>query len=82
MLLLIANKVITTSWLKPQPPTIVQWRDRIQDVYNMEYTTAVLQMKREIFMHNWTHIKSHFNLIKIYNEHLVVFSQQALRQLF
>src|SRR4029434_304258 len=36
-LLIIANKVITSSWLKPQPPTITQWRDRIQYMYRMEH---------------------------------------------
>ena len=45
-LLLSANKVIIASWLKPQPPTITQWRDRIQEIYRMEYLTTLLQMKQ------------------------------------
>lgn len=62
VLLLIANKVITASWLKPNPPTITQWRERIQDVYNMEYT-ALLQLKADIFLNKWSFIALHFHLI-------------------
>lgn len=62
-LLLIANKVITASWLKPQPPTIVQWRDRVQEVYHMEHITAVLQLKSEAFLNNWASIVLHLHLI-------------------
>ena len=63
VLLLIANKVITASWLKPHPPTVVQWRDRIQDVYNMEHTTALLQLKADVFLNKWSPIALHFHLI-------------------
>jgi len=63
LLLLIANKAITASWLKPHPPTVAQWRDRIQDVYNMEYTTALLQLKVEVFLNKWSSIVQHFHLI-------------------
>ena len=62
-LLLIANKVITSCWLKPQPPTITQWRDRIQDMYRMEHLTALLQLKIEAFINNWSPIAIHFHLI-------------------
>lgn len=62
-LLLIANKVITASWLRPQPPTIAQWRDRVQEVYQMEYTTAVLHLKLETFINNWSPIALHLHLI-------------------
>ena len=62
-LLLIANKVITASWLKPQPPTITQWRDRIQDMYRMEHLTALLQLKTEVFINNWSPIALHFHLM-------------------
>src|SRR4029434_9118239 len=63
-LLLIANKVITSSWLKPQPPTITQWRDRIQYMYRMEHLTALLQLKTEAFINNWSPIAIHFHLIR------------------
>lgn len=32
-LLLIANKVITALWLQPQPPTIAQWKEIIQEAF-------------------------------------------------
>ena len=50
VLLLIPNKVITAPWPKPQPPTIIQWRERIRHVYNMERTTELLQLKKDIFL--------------------------------
>lgn len=30
-LLLIAKKMITVSWLKPQPPTVIQWKNKLKD---------------------------------------------------
>lgn len=62
-LLLIANKVITASWLKPHPPTIAQWRDRVQDMYHIEHVTAVLQLKLESFFSDWAGIVIHLHLI-------------------
>lgn len=41
--------MIVVSWLKPQHPTISQWRERVKDVYYMEYITAKLQLKTEMF---------------------------------
>lgn len=32
ILRLRAKKTITASWLKPQPPRIMQWRDRVKKV--------------------------------------------------
>lgn len=29
-LLLIAKKIITISWIRPQPPTITQWRQKVR----------------------------------------------------
>lgn len=53
VLLLIAKKTITTSWLKPQPPNIKQWRDRVRQVIIMEKTTARLQLKLDTFEKRW-----------------------------
>lgn len=62
-LLLIANKVITSLWLQPHPPTIAQWKERIQEVYNIESLTAFLHLKTEAFIWKWTRVVLHFHLI-------------------
>lgn len=63
ILLLIANKVITASWLKPHPPTVAQWRERIQAFYNMVHTTALLHLKADVFLKKWSPIAQHFYLV-------------------
>lgn len=63
ILLLRVKKVTTTSWLKPHPPTITQWKERIQDVYNMEYTTALLQLKADVFLNKCSSNALHSHLI-------------------
>ncbi len=54
ILLLIAKKTITASWLKPQPPSITQWRDRVKNVFVMEKITARLQLKTDLFDKRWS----------------------------
>ena len=56
ILLLIAKKMITVSWLKPQPPSISQWRERIKNVLTMEKLTAKLQLKVDTFNRKWAPI--------------------------
>lgn len=53
VLLLIAKKIITINWLKPHPPNIMQWTDRVKKVFIMEKTTARLQLKLERFERRW-----------------------------
>ncbi len=53
-LLLIAKKIITASWLKPQPPSIMQWRDRVKHVFIMKKIAATLQLKRDRFAERWS----------------------------
>ena len=48
VLLIIARKMITLSWLKPLPPTILQWQERVKRVYIMEKTTVHLRLKMDI----------------------------------
>lgn len=36
ILLLIAKETVTASWLKPEAPSIIQWRDGVTNVYIME----------------------------------------------
>uniref|UniRef100_A0A3Q0T5Q4 Uncharacterized protein n=1 Tax=Amphilophus citrinellus TaxID=61819 RepID=A0A3Q0T5Q4_AMPCI len=38
------------SWLKPQPPTVSLWKNRVREVYYMEQITAKLQMKSDTFI--------------------------------
>lgn len=61
ILLLIAKKMVTVFWLKPQPPTISQWKNKLKEVYNMEQITARLQMKMDIFMDRWSHIEKYIS---------------------
>lgn len=60
ILLLVAKKTITVSWLKP--PTVTQWREKIKDVYYMENITARLQLKTEVFLTKWSPIISFLSL--------------------
>ena len=53
ILLLIAKKTITASWLKPQPPSITEWRERVKSVFIMEKITAGLQLKSDRFDQKW-----------------------------
>lgn len=53
ILLLIAKKTITTSWLKSQPPSIMEWRERVKNVFIMEKITARLQLKSDRFDQRW-----------------------------
>lgn len=59
MLLLIAKKMITVSWLQTQPPTIAQWKNKLKEVYHMEQITARLQMKMELFKKKWSSIHNY-----------------------
>lgn len=62
ILLLTARKMITLSWLRPLPPTINQWHERLLNVYNMEKITAKLQMKYDMFLKIWVPLICHLNL--------------------
>ena len=63
ILLLVARKMITLSWLKPLPPTLQQWRERLKNVYLMEKITAKLQVKLDLFVVLWAPVISHFGWI-------------------
>lgn len=52
VLLVIAKKLITINWLKPHPPNIMQWTDKVKK-FIMERTTARLQLKLEKFKRRW-----------------------------
>lgn len=57
ILLLIAKKTITGSWLKPQPPSITEWKNRVKNVFIMEKITARLQLKTNLFDSRWLLIR-------------------------
>ena len=51
ILLLVAKKMITISWLKPQPPTVTQWRDKgclLNGKHNSKVTTIDRQVHDEM----------------------------------
>lgn len=52
-LVLIAHKMITTGWLKPQPPTLDQWTQRLKAVNVMECMTASLRLQTDIYIEKW-----------------------------
>lgn len=61
ILILIAKKMITVSWLKPQPPTVIQWKNKLKEVYVMEQITARLQMKMDLFLDKWSLIHNYIS---------------------
>lgn len=48
LLLMMARKRITICWLKPEPPTVTQWTQKIRQVYLMERLTTQLQLKTPV----------------------------------
>uniref|UniRef100_A0A087YQ60 Reverse transcriptase zinc-binding domain-containing protein n=1 Tax=Poecilia formosa TaxID=48698 RepID=A0A087YQ60_POEFO len=54
VLVLIAHKVITVNWLKPHPPTLEQWVQRLKTVNLMEDITATLRLRKDIYNKRWT----------------------------
>ena len=62
ILLLIARKMITICWLKPLPPTIHQWKERLKTVFLMEKITAKLHCRLIPFLTLWAPVINHLNL--------------------
>uniref|UniRef100_A0A3P9KVM4 Reverse transcriptase domain-containing protein n=1 Tax=Oryzias latipes TaxID=8090 RepID=A0A3P9KVM4_ORYLA len=60
ILLLVAKKMITRSWLKTSPPTLEQWLEALRKVYLMEKITAKLHLRSEMFYDLWTPVTEHF----------------------
>lgn len=54
--------MITVLWLKPLPPTILQWQERVKKVYVMEKITAHLHLKMDIFTTRWGPVSKYLNL--------------------
>ena len=56
VLLLIAYKMITVNWLKPHPPTLDQWSQRLKDVNCMEHMTANLRLQTDLYLEKWSSV--------------------------
>ena len=52
-MVLIAHKMITVNWLKPHPPTLEQWTQRLKTVNCMENITAKLQLRMDKYLQRW-----------------------------
>lgn len=60
ILLLVMRKIITLSWLKPQTPTLNQWRERLEQVYLKEKITAKLHIKTDSFLALYAPVIAYF----------------------
>jgi len=49
----LPEKTITLDWKDAKPPTVTQWRQRLNQVQTMEKMTAKLQMTLGIFTRRW-----------------------------
>jgi len=50
ILISACRKVFTRHWLLPEAPTIKEWIDIVNDIYNMEHITFALRLQKEIFI--------------------------------
>ena len=53
-MMLIAHRIITANWLRPHPPSVDQWTQRLQAGNCMESLTASLRLQRDIYLAKWT----------------------------
>lgn len=61
ILLMTARKMVTIYWMNPQPPTIVQWKQKLREVYVMEALTAKLQLRSDAFGRRWLPIERYLS---------------------
>jgi len=54
ILISACRKVFTRHWLLPEAPTIKEWIDIVNDIYNMEHITFALRLQKEIFIKYWS----------------------------
>lgn len=47
------KKTISRHWLAPEAPTIKEWIDIVNDIYNMEHITFSLRLQKEKFVKFW-----------------------------
>ena len=53
ILISACRKVFTRHWLLPEAPTIKEWIDIVNDIYNMEHITFALRLQKEKFIKFW-----------------------------
>lgn len=53
ILLTSARKAVTRRWLKPEPPSLTEWMDIVQEIFTMEKMTFTLRLKEEKIMDKW-----------------------------
>ena len=54
--------MITTLWLKPEPPCPDQWWERVLNVMEMERVTARLRFQTKKFEDIWTPVIRETNI--------------------
>ncbi len=62
ILLLIAKKNDNSTLEGEGSPSLVQWTQRLKQVYIMEKMTACLQMKMDIFLQRWKSITNYLDM--------------------
>lgn len=53
ILITACKKALTRRWLLPEPPTIQEWIDIVNDIYAMERITFSLRLQRSMFIQLW-----------------------------
>ncbi len=54
ILITAAKKALTRRWLLPEPPTVQEWIDIVNDIYIMEKITFCLRLQKNAFVKLWT----------------------------
>lgn len=60
-LLMAARKMVTLNWMKPQLPTLEQWKQKLREIYGMEALTAQVQLKTDLFQQRWRPLTMYFS---------------------
>ena len=53
ILITACKKALTRRWLLPEPPTIQEWIDIVNDIYVMERITFSLRLRKTVFIQLW-----------------------------
>lgn len=61
ILLMTARKMVTVKWMNPQSPTIIEWKQRLKEVYVLESLTARLQLRSDVFGRRWSPIERYLS---------------------
>ncbi len=64
ILISACKKVFTRSWLLPEPPTIQEWIDIVNNIYTMEGITFCLCLQRDVFIRTWENWVEYVNTLQ------------------